>query len=62
MSNMAASGEDVVGGDIERQKTIEVDEGIDELLSVLCHRTNLLNFKDIWKVNESSINIRSIGF
>ena len=39
MSNMAASGEDVVGGDIERQKTIEVDEGIDELLSVLCHRT-----------------------
>ena len=56
MSNMAASGEDVVGGDIE------VDEGIDELLSVLCHSTNLLNFKDMWKVNESSINIQSIGF
>ena len=56
MSNMAASGEDAVGEDIE------VDEGIDELLSVLCHRTNLVNFKDIWKVNESSINIRSIGF
>ena len=42
MSNMAASGEDVVGGDIE------VDEGIDELLSVLCHRTNLLKILKIY--------------
>ena len=48
MSNMAASGEDVVGGDIERQKTIEVDEGIDELLSVLCHRTNVLKILKIY--------------
>ena len=42
MSNMAASGEDVVAEDIE------VDEGIDELLSVLCHRTNLLKILKIY--------------
>ena len=42
MSNMAASGEDVVGEDIE------VDEGIDELLSVLCHRINLLKILKIY--------------
>ena len=56
ISNIAASGEDFVVGDVE------VEEVIDELLSILCHKTNLLNFKDLWKVNESSINIRSIGF
>ena len=27
----------------------------------MCYRTHLPDFEDIWKVNESSINIRSIG-
>ena len=49
MSNMAASGEDVVGGDIK------VDEGIDELLSVLCHRTNLLK---ILKIHGKLMKVR----
>ena len=29
---------------------------------LVCYRTYLPDFEDIWKVNRSSINIRSIGF
>ena len=46
----------------EETSNLSVERPKTRSLAWMCYRTYLPDFEDIWKVNESSINIRSIGF